>query len=196
MQFCSQCKFLTYTKLDKDTSKLINYCKNCLNEEPLTSSDNSVYKRNYQEDYIADKIVTNKYTIYDVALPRVEFDCINKNCYTNIDLNIENSFLVVNLPEDEIDENILGLFKYRQQEIKKQPIRIRLSSVLIQCDTKDQKEEFKNYYSNNREFKEKNYKVAEITSSPNKEVLYLKYDPINMKYLYMCVNCGTSWKKI
>lgn len=27
----------------------------------------------------------------------------------------------------------------------------------------------------------------------NKEVLYVKYDPQNMKYLYMCVNCGTSW---
>ena len=27
----------------------------------------------------------------------------------------------------------------------------------------------------------------------NKEVLFVKYDPDNMKYLYMCVNCGTSW---
>lgn len=27
----------------------------------------------------------------------------------------------------------------------------------------------------------------------DKEVLYVKYDPENMKYLYMCVNCGTSW---
>ena len=29
----------------------------------------------------------------------------------------------------------------------------------------------------------------------HKEVLYLKYDSINMKYLYICANCGTSWKK-
>ena len=28
---------------------------------------------------------------------------------------------------------------------------------------------------------------------PEREVLYIKYDPENMKYLYMCVNCGTSW---
>ena len=27
----------------------------------------------------------------------------------------------------------------------------------------------------------------------NDEVLYVKYDPDNMKYLYMCVNCGTNW---
>lgn len=25
------------------------------------------------------------------------------------------------------------------------------------------------------------------------EILYVKYDPENMKYLYICVNCGTSW---
>ena len=29
---------------------------------------------------------------------------------------------------------------------------------------------------------------------PESEVLYIKYDPDNMKYLYMCVNCSTSWK--
>ena len=30
-------------------------------------------------------------------------------------------------------------------------------------------------------------------SEIRKEVLFVKYDPENMKYLYMCVNCGTSW---
>ena len=27
----------------------------------------------------------------------------------------------------------------------------------------------------------------------NNEILYVKYDPDNMNYLYMCVNCGTNW---
>ena len=39
--------------------------------------------------------------------------------------------------------------------------------------------------------KEKLY-VEEYKSIEN-EVIYVKYDPENMKYLYICVNCGTSW---
>ena len=30
--------------------------------------------------------------------------------------------------------------------------------------------------------------------APTSEVLYIKYDPNDMKYLYMCVNCSTSWQ--
>ena len=191
MQFCSQCKFLTYTKFNKDSKTLINYCKNCFNEEPLVSSDNSVYKRNYQEDYIADKIVTNKYTIYDVALPRVEFECINENCYTRQDVDKNLSFMIEGLFEDSSDKEILDLFPMNDK-MSKEPIRIRLSTVLIQCKDIESKKSLQEKYGS----KYTDYKITDNIYSPNKEVLYLKYDPINMKYLYMCVNCGTSWKKV
>lgn len=26
------------------------------------------------------------------------------------------------------------------------------------------------------------------------EVIYLRYDDVDMKYIYMCVNCDTTWK--
>jgi len=28
----------------------------------------------------------------------------------------------------------------------------------------------------------------------NREVIYIRYDDANMKYIYMCVNCNTTWK--
>lgn len=28
----------------------------------------------------------------------------------------------------------------------------------------------------------------------NSEVIYVKYDPVNLKYLYFCCHCGTYWK--
>ena len=76
MQFCPECKFMTYTKLRTEEESdvingLISYCKNCGWKGTLESVDNSIYKRNYQEDFIANKIITNKYTIFDVTLPRV-----------------------------------------------------------------------------------------------------------------------------
>ena len=27
-----------------------------------------------------------------------------------------------------------------------------------------------------------------------REVIYIRYDDINMKYVYLCVHCDTTWK--
>lgn len=29
---------------------------------------------------------------------------------------------------------------------------------------------------------------------PEREVIYIRYDDINMKYIYMCAKCNTIWK--
>jgi len=28
----------------------------------------------------------------------------------------------------------------------------------------------------------------------NREVIYIRYDDVNMKYVYLCVHCDTTWK--
>jgi aspartate carbamoyltransferase regulatory subunit len=32
------------------------------------------------------------------------------------------------------------------------------------------------------------------TSSVNREIIYLRYDAINIKYVYLCSTCDTVWK--
>ena len=32
------------------------------------------------------------------------------------------------------------------------------------------------------------------TDEVEKEVIYIRYDDINMKYIYLCANCNTIWK--
>ena len=32
------------------------------------------------------------------------------------------------------------------------------------------------------------------SASPQSEVIYMRYDDINMKYLYICTTCDTVWK--
>jgi DNA-directed RNA polymerase subunit M/transcription elongation factor TFIIS len=34
----------------------------------------------------------------------------------------------------------------------------------------------------------------EECSEKNQEVLYVRYDDTNMKYVYMCTHCETNWK--
>ena len=69
MEFCPVCKFMVYTKLNKNTSphSLSHYCKNCHWEKEITDLQGPVYKRNSEEDHIAEKALTNKYTIFDVT---------------------------------------------------------------------------------------------------------------------------------
>jgi DNA-directed RNA polymerase subunit M/transcription elongation factor TFIIS len=39
-----------------------------------------------------------------------------------------------------------------------------------------------------------NCKTNESAESPPAEVIYVRYDDNNMKYLYICVECDTVWK--
>ena len=55
---------------------------------------------------------------------------------------------------------------------------------------------FKEYLENlslDDKFKQKEKLIVQSKINIDKEVIYVKYDPENMKYLYICVNCGTSW---
>ena len=41
------------------------------------------------------------------------------------------------------------------------------------------------------------YKMGPIATGNdhnNREIIYLRYDDINMKYIYLCVHCDTVWK--
>ena len=44
----------------------------------------SVIRSYYKNDFIVDRILKNKYTVYDSTLPRLNTKCKNKFCITNI----------------------------------------------------------------------------------------------------------------
>jgi hypothetical protein len=197
MEFCPECKFVLYTKLntptDSEEPQLTNYCKNCGWTGIMINTDTAIYKRNYQEDFIAERVLYNKYSIYDAALPRVTYDCINNKCATNIEVDKTKAIVLNNLPPDYNDQEFNNLFeKYKGTTIE-EIYRIRLSNALIICTSPETKklivDSFKSMIIDSNPI------LLEEYEPPNKEVLYMKYDITNMKYLYMCTICGTSWKK-
>lgn len=194
MEFCPVCKFMVYTKLNKNTSphSLSHYCKNCHWEKEITDLQGPVYKRNYEEDHIAEKALTNKYTIFDVTLPRVEYDCINKCCATVKDIDATKSFLISNIPEDLSTEDFDKLFS-DIEGISEKPLRVKLAQAIVSCNSNDDKKKIQEIF-NKKSVDDNTLEISEYIK-PNKEVLYIKYDPTNMKYLYLCAVCGSSWKK-
>tara|TARA_B100001093_G_C26602948_1_gene916756 strand:+ start:119 stop:742 length:624 start_codon:yes stop_codon:yes gene_type:complete len=204
MQFCPECNFMVYTKLstpegDGDEPSLINYCKNCSWTGTLKNTEDAIYKRNYENDFIADRILNNKYTIYDNALPRLRIGCVNENCLTNLEIDNERSLIINNLPETITEEEIFtdllseDINREGREILKRENVkRLRLTSIAITTSNKADRDYLIDKYN------EIEYETNILTTSeykkPDNEVLYIKYDPENMKYLYMCVNCGSSWQ--
>ena len=194
MQFCPECKFMTYTKLNRTKTPHIleNYCKNCGWKGIKEDVSKPIYKRHYQEDYIANKALSNKYTIFDVALPRVAYDCPNTECVTNIKFDPDKTVVITNIPPDHTEDEFNEIFS-KFSEIIVKTYRVKLTSAIIVFNNSASKDTFTNSFDtkliNNYELYVNEY------NPPDKEVIYIKYDPNNMNYIYICVNCGISWKK-
>jgi len=188
---------------ESQSSILQYYCKNCnyITDEystELRDTNICIYKRNYQEDYIVERVISNKYTIYDNTLPRVTYDCINVNCPTNIKTELQmgeyEKFYVMidNLPPDYTNEQIELIFSNDMDRIES-TYRVKLTKYIVKLKLEMDRPYFEQAY-NNKDIDTYKLKVVPY-EKPKKEVIYIKYDNINMKYLYICANCGTSWKK-
>jgi DNA-directed RNA polymerase subunit M/transcription elongation factor TFIIS len=108
-----------YIKIDeKNTNKLIYYCRKCGNENDLFNTDNvTILNTNIKKSEDSFTHIINKYTKLDPTLPRTDkVLCPNKDCETNSD------------------------------------------------------------------------KVMK------REIIYIRYNDIEMKYVYLCSTCDTVWK--
>jgi len=177
---------MVYTKIEESILK--NYCKNCNWSGEIPDINSAIYKRNYQEDFIADKVISNRYTIFDSTLPRLEYDCVNENCATKLAIDNTKSILISNIPADYKETEIDELLGPILDKIEKS-YRIKLEQLLITLSDSKDKKEVEDYLKNKR------YNLDREFNTPKREVLYIKYDSINMKYLYICSICGTNWKK-
>ena len=195
MNFCPECNFMVYTKLVKETQDLRNYCKNCSWEGEYIKNDEEsicVFKKKYSNDFLAEKSYTNKYTIYDPTLPRVSnIPCVNDKCLTNQDFNELKTLCFENVMEDFnlkefIDSKGIGEELYKI-------IQINQDEMLVEFDeTMDVLNIFSDELNKINIVGEKSTIKQYI--KPNREIIFIKYDNLNMKYLYLCSTCQTSWK--
>jgi len=111
MHFCSQCQNLYYIRIDeKDSNKLVYYCRNCGNEDLNISAESiSVSKVLVKSDLQNYSNVINKYTKLDPTLPRINnILCPNPNCGTNKQTSKD---------EDQIEREIIYI-RYNDTNMK------------------------------------------------------------------------------
>ena len=91
-----------------------------------------------------------------------------KNCNNIIKLKTNSSMIII---ENNYDNDDIDVDNNINTNIKYDPTLPRVNN--IKCTNKDCKSKSKNV---------------------NNEVIYIKYDNDEMKYLYYCVHCDNFWK--
>jgi DNA-directed RNA polymerase subunit M/transcription elongation factor TFIIS len=85
MNFCSNCDNMLFVKLSQENSNdLVNYCRNCGNEEPPSIENLCVFKNNLKKNDTKYQNYINEYTKLDPTLPRITtIKCPNQDCLSN-----------------------------------------------------------------------------------------------------------------
>jgi hypothetical protein len=197
MNFCPKCEFMVYTKLSPDSKSLINYCKNCSWEGEYlnTGSDETILvnKNNYNKEYVSEKYILNKYTVKDPTLPRINnIPCINKKCLTNLDTE-KNTLIVKNIEESNLEEFKQFIMGYTIEESNFTITIINEKQLLITFKLDEDVTKLIDILDKEIPFKETTIQCNTYIKPP-REIIFIKYDALNMKYLYLCSVCSTSWK--
>ena len=180
MQFCSECHNMYYLKIqDEDGvigNTLIYYCRNCGHEDKTLSTTNicvsDIQLRSSEKKYTH---IVNEYTKYDPTLPRINtIKCPNQDCISN-------------------GAGAGGAGKEEGQTKK----TARMPKATTGRKTKAQKEAEAEAHVQAEEVlaiaeAEKVHSAEPKTN--NREVIYIRYDDTNMKYVYLCAHCDTTWR--
>jgi DNA-directed RNA polymerase subunit M/transcription elongation factor TFIIS len=84
MNFCSTCDNMLYIKLSEDENSLINYCRNCGNEDSTNNENKCIFKQNFKRNDLVYSDSINEYTKLDPTLPRINnIKCPNSECPSN-----------------------------------------------------------------------------------------------------------------
>ena len=211
MNFCPKCEFMLFTKINQETNTLQHHCKNCfwigdyIKEEDSENTQNriTVYKKQYNNDFISNSISKNPYIIYDHTLPRINnIKCINENCISNI--QNKNAIKLILDYTNDIEEDIIN-------NVRKPNIKVTCSKFLKSNTIKHKKKNIipiskntciVNLISNSDKqsllqiptptFDNYSFTIKEFIPVDN-EIIFMKYNDKELKYMYICSHCKSSW---
>lgn len=118
--------------------------------------------------------------LYLRALENSDLEKYCKHCDFTKTVSATGGTGAIKISESLYSEDDLLYLQYQNKYLRYDPTLPRVNDPAITCPNKDCVGP-KEAVENNREFKP--------------QVLYIKYHPLNMKYLYCCDYCGTTWKQ-
>ncbi len=212
MQFCSECHNMYYLKItDEDGNigdTLIYYCRNCGHEDTTLNTTNicvsDMQLLTSEKKYTH---IVNEYTKFDPTLPRINtIKCPNQECSSNgfkggVGKTAEEKAMKATAKAEEkamktamkAEEKAAAAASKAASKAaaskKSQAKKTGLEQVLEEQEELQEEQQAKQ-----AEQQEKEQQQNESAGENNREVIYIRYDDTNMKYVYLCVHCDTTWR--
>jgi DNA-directed RNA polymerase subunit M/transcription elongation factor TFIIS len=164
---------------------LIYYCRNCGHEDTTLSTTNicvsDIQLRTSEKKYTH---IVNEYTKFDPTLPRINtIKCPNQECSSNTAMKggapktsavgAKTTKLKIKTKKTEAslaDEPVSAAPVSAALDAVASAAPVPAAPVSATLDTTLESEQ------------------------TNREVIYIRYDDTNMKYVYLCVHCDTTWR--
>ena len=218
MQFCSECHNMYYLKIqDEDNvigNTLIYYCRNCGHEDTTLSTTNicvsDIQLRSSEKKYTH---IVNEYTKFDPTLPRINtIKCPNQECSSNemgggggkktTGKEAAASKAEASKAEAATISKAAAVSKAASKKltVKQQQqaqAQVQAQAEQAQALAKQAQEEATLAEATLKTIMEEDVlssKKPEGELGNNREVIYIRYDDTNMKYVYLCVHCDTTWR--
>jgi len=145
---------------------LIYYCRNCGHEDTTLSTTN-ICVSDIQLRTSEKKYthIVNEYTKFDPTLPRINtIKCPNQECSSNTAMNGGAA--------KKTATSKAAASKAASNAAKESTKKKSEASLAAEPEP-----------------------AAELApEQTNREVIYIRYDDTNMKYVYLCVHCDTTWR--
>jgi len=181
--------YLKISDNEGEENSLIYYCRNCGNEDKSIIADNlCVSETQLRRSEQKFTFMVNEYTKYDPTLPRINMiKCPNQECSSNTAAGGAGSKVVVK-----------KMTAAQIEKLQKKIATVAAQAAQEQGQAQGQAQEQQQVEQDQQqqvEQEQQQQQTAVSTKDMNqREVIYIRYDDINMKYIYLCVHCDTIWK--
>jgi len=168
MKFCEKCDNMVSLQTD-ETHTLVSVCIQCGYSKVITDSKVvSIHKKMYKKDGGFDPMsLINEFTHMDPTLPRLRNKtCVNDNCLSRKG----------------------KLYRCRGMDVERLCALSKVSEEHVSLVKKMGADEI--LFSSTVDHDWEKYDGIQIYEN---EVVYIKYDDENMKYVYICTCCSRAW---
>ena len=172
MHFCIHCNNMYYIRLsEEDPNSIVYYCRNCGHENKNITLDSvTISRTNFKGSKQKYNSIINKYTKMDPTLPRINtIKCPNQACKSNQEH--EHAHAHAETPRSRAAR--------AESSKSKASISAEAAAVVPSVAGVDviPVEEQEGGAGGNTE----------------REIIYLRYDDVNMNFVYLCPVCDSVW---
>ena len=207
MQFCSQCHNMYYLKISDEDGNigdtLIYYCRNCGHEDTTLSTTNicvsDMQLLTSEKKYTH---IVNEYTKFDPTLPRINtIKCPNQECSSNGFAGGVGKSASKAVSAAKAEEKASKAAEKAASKLEEKATKAALKAA-SKADTSkaNKKTGLEKVLEEQEEIQAEQQEQAQTlveeqaSGENNREVIYIRYDDTNMKYVYLCVHCDTTWR--